>query len=55
MKLPRKASARSPYLTHAEVQAVAEASGHELLVYTLAYCGTDGGDARGAVGNLREV
>lgn len=45
VKLPRKASARSPYLTHAEVQAVAEASGHELLVYTLAYCGLRWGEA----------
>lgn len=45
VKLPRKTSAQSPYLTHAEVQAVAEASGHELLVYTLAYCGLRWGEA----------
>lgn len=45
VKLPRKSAARSRYLTHAEVQAVAEASGHELLVYTLAYCGLRWGEA----------
>lgn len=45
VKLPRKRGARSRYLTHNEVQAVAEASGHELLVYTLAYCGLRWGEA----------
>lgn len=45
VKLPRKSAARSRYLTHAEVQAVAEASGHGLLVYVLAYCGLRWGEA----------
>lgn len=45
VKLPRKAGARSRYLTHADVQRVAEASGHELLVYVLAYCGLRWGEA----------
>lgn len=45
VKLPRKSAARSRYLTHAEVRAVAEASRHELLVYTLAYCGLRWGEA----------
>lgn len=45
VKLPRKSAARSRYLTHAEVQTVAEASGHELLVYVLAYCGLRWGEA----------
>lgn len=45
VKLPRKRAARSRYLTHQQVQAVAEASGHELLVYVLAYCGLRWGEA----------
>lgn len=44
-RLPRKRSARSRYLTHEQVQTVAEASGHELLVYVLAYCGLRWGEA----------
>lgn len=45
VRLPRKRGGRSRYLTHTEVQTVAEASGHELLVYTLAYCGLRWGEA----------
>lgn len=47
IRLPRKRAARSRYLSHREVQTVAEASGHELLIYTLAYCGLRWGEATG--------
>lgn len=45
VKLPRKRGAVSRYLNHQQVQTVAEASGHDLLVYTLAYCGLRWGEA----------
>lgn len=45
VKLPRKRGSVSRYLTHHQVQTVAEASGHDLLVYTLAYCGLRWGEA----------
>lgn len=46
--LPRKAKKAHAYLTHAQVQALAEASkGHSALVYLLAYTGLRWGEATG--------
>lgn len=45
VRLPRKRGPVSRYLTHQQVEDVAKASGHDLLVYTLAYCGLRWGEA----------
>lgn len=45
VRLPKKRGTVSRYLTHAQVRQVAEASGHDLLIYALAYCGLRWGEA----------
>ncbi len=45
--LPRKTSKTKPYLTHRQVQALADASAHPTLVLFLAYTGLRWGEATG--------
>lgn len=45
VKLPRKVSKRKPYLTHVQVQRLADASAHPTLVLFLAYTGLRWGEA----------
>lgn len=42
--LPRKPRKPSRYLTHAQVDALAAATGRPLMIYTLAYCGLRWGE-----------
>lgn len=43
--LPRKGRKPSRYLTHAQVDQLAAATGRPLMIYTLAYCGLRWGEA----------
>lgn len=47
VSLPRKVSKSKPYLTHQQVQTLAEASAHPTLVLFLAYTGLRWGEATG--------
>nr|WP_307861060.1 site-specific integrase [Microbacterium sp. SD291] len=47
VSLPRKVSKSKPYLTHRQVQTLADASGHPVLVLFLAYTGLRWGEATG--------